>query len=52
MMADGIDHPVLFVQFDSASLAVSLPGFWWKLALSWPYPEHKDIKYFVIEQIL
>ena len=36
MMSHGIEYPVLFGQFGSASQAVSLPGFLWKFTLSWP----------------
>jgi len=38
MTAHGIEYPVLFGQFGSACLAVSPPGFLWKLTLSWPNP--------------
>ena len=34
MMAHGMEYPVLFGQVGSACLAVSPPGFWWKLTLS------------------
>ena len=36
--------PLLFGQFESASLAMSPPGFLWKLILSWPNPGHSDTK--------
>ena len=45
MVEHGVKYPVLFGQFGSAQLAVSPPGFWWKInpvlakprALSTPY---------------
>ena len=40
MMAHGMEYPALFGQVGSARLAVSLPGFQWKLTLSWPNPGH------------
>ena len=38
MTARGVEYPVLFGHFGSARPAVSPPGFWWKLTLSWPNP--------------
>ena len=42
MMAHGVEYPALFGQVGvgSAHPAVPLPGFWWKLTLSWPNPQH------------
>ena len=41
LMAHDMEYPALFGQVGSARLAVPLPGFRWKLTLSWPNPGHR-----------
>jgi len=38
MTAHGMEYPAFFGQVESTCPAVSPPGFWWKLTLSWLNP--------------
>ena len=44
MTAHGMEYPALFGQVGSARPTVPLPGFSWKLTLSWLNPGHRSIR--------
>ena len=44
MTSHGMEYPALFGQVVSAHPGVPLPGFWWKLTLSWPNPGHSVLR--------